>query len=587
MGDHQVQCLEMTHPRATMKLSSRAWSVVALLLVCVLYLVLACLHLREPGLQYDEVLFANAALGSEDPAFLTYHISLGSVKIPLMLMRYIGAVKAFVYAPILAVFPRSPATIRLPVILAGLLALVATYFFVARVFDCRTALIAALLLATDPSYIFHIRLDWGPVALMLLLKMASLCCLVRFARTGRVPLLAAGAFFLGLGFYDKANFVWFLAALPLAALVVWPRQWRQWVTRRNILIVALFFFLGCWPLLLYNAVTGGGSLAGQLSLPMDVSGNIQNKTRVLLSTLDGTDVFWRVNGHGPAALIPTADTSAGDSLLSKAVSAMDTPRTVMPEVLLGCLAAFGWLLLTRRVDKARPLALLLVVSLMIQLQIYATPLANGSYHAMMLYPFPQILVAFAYSALVGRLWSSPGWTKRLRRTVSYAAIGALVVLIASNTIVDVKYLSSFSREGGHGVWSDAIYDLAEFAQENPRYSYVFMDWGFNTQMLLLSPQTVRRDEVFWFLLGTGGQDESADWLYRRWMGSPASAFVFHAPRYTQFERPKQVFDTMVERYGLKAEVLKVFRQRNGDPVYLVYEVSRPVSVADMTREAGR
>jgi len=580
----------MTHPRPTMKLSSRAWSGVPLLLVCTLYLVFACLYLREPGLEYDEVLFANAALGSKDEggSFITFQISVGSVKIPLMLMSYIGAVKAFAYAPILAVFPASPVTVRLPAILAGLLALIATYLFVAHVFDRRMALIAALLLATDPSYIYHIRLDWGPVALMLLFKMTSLYCLVRFAKTGRVPFLAAGAFLLGLGLYDKATFAWFLAALLVAALVVWRSQWRQWVTRRNVFIVALFFFLGCWPLLLYNAVTltRGGSFAAGLSLRMDVLGSIQNKTHVLLSTLNGTAAFSFVNGDVPGALFSTGDTIAGGGLSSRLVSAMDTLRTLMPEVLLGCLAVTGCLLLTRRVEKARPLAFLLAVSLAIQLQIYATPLATGSHHAMTLYPFPQIVVAFVCSTLVGRMWSSPGRRKKLRRSVSYAVIGALVVLIASNVIVDAKYLRSFSREGGHGWWSNAIYDLAEFAQENPRYCYVLMDWGFETQMLLLSRGTIEHEQVFWSLLETGRQVESADWLYRRWMANPASAFVFHAPKYTMFAQPKRVFDAMLERYGLKEELLKVFRQRNGDPVYLVYEVSRLVSVADMTREAG-
>ena len=577
----------MTHPRPTMKLSSRAWSGVPLLLVCTLYLVLACVYLREPGLQYDEVLFANAALGNKDGSFIAYQISVGDVKIPLMLMSYIGAVKASAYAPILAVFPAAAVTVRLPAILAGLLALIAAYLFVGHVFDRRVALIAALLLATDPSYIYHIRLDWGPVALMLLLKTAALYCLVRFAKTGRVPLLAAGAFLLGLGLYDKAIFAWFLAALLLAALVVWRKRCRQWVTRRNVLIVALFFFLGCWPLLLYNAVTRGGSFAGQLSLPMNVLGSIQNKTHVLLSTLDGTAVFSYVNGDVPGALFPTADTIAGGGLSSKLVSAVDTPRTLMPEILLGCMAALGCLLFAYRIENAQTSTFLLLVALIIQLQIYITPHATGPHHVMMLYPFPQIVVAFVCSTLVGRMWSSPARCKKLRRTVSYAAIGALVVLVASNVIVDAKYLRSFSREGGHGIWSNAIYDLADFAQENPRYCYVLMDWGFNTQMLLLSHGTIDKEEVFWSLLETGRQVELADWLYRRWMANPASAFVFHAPKYTQFDQPKRVFDAMLERYGLKEELLKVFRQRNGDPVYLVYEVSRPVSVADMARGAGR
>ena len=543
-----------------MKPSSRSWSTLSLLLVCALYLVFACLYLREPGLEYDEVLFANAALGDKDGSFIWFDVSVDGAKVPLMLMSYIGAVKAFVYAPIFALFPPSPISVRLPAILAGLLAMVATYFFVAYVFDRRTALIAALLLASDPSYIYHTRLDWGPVALMLLFKMTSLYCFARFAKTRRVLYLAAGAFLLGLGLYDKAVFVWFLAALLLAALVVWRRQWRQWVTRRNTLTVALFFFLGCWPLLLYNALTLGGSLKGQLSLPVDMWRSIQDKTHVLLSTLDGTAV-------------------------SSFVQPMAARATLMLEILLGCLVVTGYLLLRRRLEKARPLAFLLLLSLGILLLLYVTPMARGSHHFMMLYPFPQILVAFVCSTLVGRVWAPPGRRRTLRHAISYAAIVSLVVLITSNAIVDTEYLRSFSHEGGRGIWSDAIYDLAAFAQENPRYSYALMDWGFGTQMLLLSRGAIVKDELFYFLedparVGVATRDELADWLYHRWMRSPASVFVFHAPAYTLFDQPKMVFDAMLERHDLRSQLLKVFRQRNGDPVYLLYEVVPATPAAD-------
>jgi hypothetical protein len=67
-----------------------------LLVISIVYLVFSCLFLSSPGLQYDEVLFANASLGNLDNSFIAYQWRIGSVDIPLMLMPYIGAIKAFV-----------------------------------------------------------------------------------------------------------------------------------------------------------------------------------------------------------------------------------------------------------------------------------------------------------------------------------------------------------------------------------------------------------------------------------------------------------------------------------------------------------
>src|SRR5215467_5066458 len=93
------------------------------------------------------------------------------------------------------------------------------YFLASRILGQRTAMIAAALLAFDPSYILHIRLDWGPVALMMFFKVGSLYFLAEFARTRKLFYLKVAALFLGLGLYDKANFLWYLLALPLATFV--------------------------------------------------------------------------------------------------------------------------------------------------------------------------------------------------------------------------------------------------------------------------------------------------------------------------------------------------------------------------------
>src|SRR5438094_28690 len=63
-----------------------------------LFVLASCLGLSNPGLQYDELLFANAALGNSHPYHgFIYRETLG---ITTMVMPYIGALKSWLYAPI-------------------------------------------------------------------------------------------------------------------------------------------------------------------------------------------------------------------------------------------------------------------------------------------------------------------------------------------------------------------------------------------------------------------------------------------------------------------------------------------------------
>src|SRR5690606_14881322 len=61
----------------------------------------AALHrISRPGPLYDEILFVNAALGGIDGSFV-HSTVLG---VPFMLMSYVGALKAWLHAPVFALF---------------------------------------------------------------------------------------------------------------------------------------------------------------------------------------------------------------------------------------------------------------------------------------------------------------------------------------------------------------------------------------------------------------------------------------------------------------------------------------------------
>ena len=141
-----------------------------LLIPIAVYLFFSLSDLDLPGLQYDEVLFANAALGNLDGSFVAWETTVAGYRLPVMLMPYIGAVKAYLYYPIFKFWGSGVAAVRLPVILLGLVTLIFTFALVRQTLGPCTALVGVVLLASDPTFIFMQKTDWGPIALMMALR---------------------------------------------------------------------------------------------------------------------------------------------------------------------------------------------------------------------------------------------------------------------------------------------------------------------------------------------------------------------------------------------------------------------------------
>src|SRR5262249_11636488 len=100
------------------------WEMPTLLGLLSLYLALATYKIHLPGLYYDEILFVGPATGDQP--------YLKCFGLPLLVFPYIGALKAWIYTPIFALFGVSPVTIRLPAILISCGTLALGYFLVRR-----------------------------------------------------------------------------------------------------------------------------------------------------------------------------------------------------------------------------------------------------------------------------------------------------------------------------------------------------------------------------------------------------------------------------------------------------------------------
>jgi len=530
-------------------------------LILGVYILIGCWNLRQPGLEYDEVLFANAALGHLDESFIAYELDLGGIRVPLMLMTYIGALKAYIYGPIFELFPTTPLTVRLPVIIIGMITLVVTYRLLIRLVDRRVALSVCWLLATDPSFVFHTRIDFGPTVLMMFLKMTSLLAFVHFVKSGGIVWLALGSFLVGLGVFDKANFLWYIVGLVTATLVVWRKGVSRYLTVRSLVVCGFFMFLGSFPFIYYNLATNGRTFQERVLLPQDIVGSAKARTGLLTESLSGSGVYKFVNGRKPSGFVEA---------LTSVWPATITPWVLACTVVFSCVARGT--LRSKPADQLGVFFTLLFLAIVVQ--IYLTRLAVGWHHFMMLWPFHQIaLCIFLLRSGSTRCSVVIGSADSIRSKIGRKLpVIALVSMTASNLVVDSIYLRSFSTEGGRGFFSDAIYELAEYAMETQGRRFLLMDWGFNTQLLLLSRGSIEKDEIFWRLETSDGDDMIMERLYKRAI-QPNTFLVFHATPFIVHDRPRELFDKMLRRFALQTEIVKVFFHKRGDPVYLLVKVT--------------
>ena len=127
------------------------------------FVALAVYALDRPGYYYDEVIFVPVALRALGQCDVDAAVTMQAGCLPLMqTLGYVGAIKAWLHAPIFAAFGINVWTVRLPSILIGAAALFVLWRFAKRELGLAWALLLLALLATDPVLVNHARLDWGP-----------------------------------------------------------------------------------------------------------------------------------------------------------------------------------------------------------------------------------------------------------------------------------------------------------------------------------------------------------------------------------------------------------------------------------------
>ena len=120
-------------PKPNKELKPYWWAIV---LFSLAFFVQGVIFLRYPGLQTDEVLFAAPFFRSQGGGF---YLQIGPWKVLLMSLTYLGALKTWLYAPILWLAEPSVTVIRVPAVLIGSTTVAFFGVLLARIHGSRAA----------------------------------------------------------------------------------------------------------------------------------------------------------------------------------------------------------------------------------------------------------------------------------------------------------------------------------------------------------------------------------------------------------------------------------------------------------------
>jgi hypothetical protein len=473
--------------------------------IAFLFLIIGLPFLGKTGLHYDATFELACFYPCSDPVFRP---TLFGHVVPVMIIQYLGTLKAWLYLPLLNFHILTPYLLRLPSLAIGAASVWMFYAILDHVSGRPAAVVGAMLLATDASFLIATSYDFGPIALLHFLILSAVLLLLRFDVTLNPVYLAIAFVLFGASLWYKALAVWMLGGLAAGAVVVFPKRLFALLTPGRVAIVTSAIALGAFPLIYYNVVSGGATLH-----PANIATGatpLSQKVLVLKRTLNGSVFFgWLTDEGSPGTELEPA--SLGDRVsigITRTIGHIRSNWMLYAVAGSCCLLPSLWFTPSRKPTLFALIYLLAARGLMVLLPGTGAAL----HHVILLWPFPHFLVAVAGVQLARSLGK---YGARLLTTMLIFSVGYNLLLINA-------YYADLVTRGTTVVWTDAIHPL--FENLRSATEIVTVDWGYATTLCLLSHgQMPMKDISFLLLNPTEAQKAYVGSL----MGKSQTVFVDH------------------------------------------------------------
>ena len=535
----------MNHPHGAGPLS------LAIAALCVtLFIQNGISLIPYPGIQNDEAYFSVALY---DPNQVASVLRIFGRPIPLMHLSYLGTLKTWLYAPILKLWGPDTYSIRLPALLIGSATIALFFLLLRRAAGAVAAMIGAAVLSSDPVFLLTNLFDWGPVTLQFLLTVGASYCLLRFAQTQSRSWLSAGFLLLGLALWHKAVFVWTLAALLAATLLVFRKELARASTGQSLAVAVLSFSIGAFPFLRYNIqrplITFRENAGYSLS-------EAKAKAYVMRGTLDGSALFGYMVWEDPVENPLPAETRLERVSFGLSDLFGHPHRTVLPWLTVAAILAIP---LLRHTPARRPAIFAAIVfGLMCAQMLCARGAGDAAHHTVLAWPWPQFLIGASLAGLANRF-------PRLGPVVAAVTLAAVV----SGLLVTNQYRTQFIRNGAKQSWSDAIFPLSALLARLPAEQVVLVDWGMLDNLRLLHDGKLPLRWGAPLLLKPLPNDNDRREI-RQLLAHPQWIFVGHTDDHEQFANVNANLRRISAEEGFAKELLCVVRDRNSRAVFEVF-----------------
>ncbi len=513
---------------------------VMLLFVWLLLATTICLLAKQnfelPGLYYDEAVFAGLAKD-----FVTGHVhgqhmpdhqvvTLAGRPFPFFVQTYLGALKSWMLIPAFSIFGSSVAVLRATNLFWQLIALLFLMLGAWRWLGLATALIAGVLLAFDPTFLFLSVLDWGVAGPSFLCRCVCFYFAISWSQRHKLRDAFFVGLFAGLGFFNKADFAVFLIAMTLAALFCYRRQFFDTIRQHSssIAIASLGFALGGGPMLLKVPRMFALTISGPHP---NAPGELATKFKTMLSMYDGSHFYRLMNVGG---------------VFERMYDGATGPRATIEIAVVTACIVFGVFAYRKPIGRTRAMIFLIVAAVLISLGVFLLPDAVRIHHAVLVYPLPHLILA----ALVAVAWNI---------TIPVRTIAVLLVAAAClsgfRSIEATKKL--IQQTGGRGRWSESFDKFCRENRDRSDLTIVSLDWGFNEQLMFLTD---------------GPQLSEPFWEFNQTLPSlppnPNYIYLAHSPEYSVLKYDVAYLNQL-QKSGGNAEITPYFDRQNAGAFYTI------------------
>jgi len=528
------------------------------LAVAATVVMIALPNLSAPGLYYDEAgtaglakdLMKGRVSGTHMPG--TETVNLFGRPFPLFVQWYFGAVKPWLMIPSFLLFDPTVPVLRLTSLFWYLAGLLLFMLWTRKLLGLSAALLAAPILALDPSLFFPAVVDWGPVIPGFLCRLAGYYFLLCWWRKRKMRDGLLGAFACGLGFFAKIDFAVILGGCGIAAVAVYGKEILATCRNspRNCALCCLCFLLGASPMALRVSNMVGEAFRSTGPNPNRAL-EFQERLNTACAMYDGS-YFFRVMNVGRLNMVTSA-TRDRDTMFLRACPV----RSLFGWMVIGSSVLLAAGFLRRRGDRVerQRSAFLLLSAVLITVGVILLPRAWGLHHALLVYPFPHLIVTAAIVATWGKSWSRQSLVAWIRRTLAIAIASAV---IAGHVLVLWETQRLIAATGGRGHWSDSLATFCHDVKDEPDVSIVSLDWGFNEQLLFLCDNRRLSEPIYYGSKGPGPVTSK-------------SIYLFHPREYTVSSLGWQFYQTLAQTQPRNL-LIRPYKDRQGNVVFYAMRV---------------